>query len=91
VPIPVQLHALFNPTLNYVYFLLAALLPSVLQLVIVTASAYSVGIDVETPHRLRILRRLGGGIWPAMAGKLLPYTVVFLLVLCLSDFVLFGY
>ena len=25
-----------------------------------------------------------------MAGKLLPYTVVFLLVLCLSDFVLFG-
>jgi ABC-2 type transport system permease protein len=90
VPIPVQLHALFNPTLNYVYFLLAALLPSVLQLVIVTASAYSVGIDVETPHRLRILRRLGGGIWPAMAGKLLPYTVVFLLVLCLSDFVLFG-
>jgi ABC-2 type transport system permease protein len=58
--------------------------------VIVTASAYSVGIDVETRHRLRILRRLGGGLWPAMAGKLLPYTVLFLLVLCLSDIVLFG-
>jgi ABC-2 type transport system permease protein len=89
-PIPVQIHALFNPTLNYVYFLLAAILPSLLQLVIVTASAYSVGIDVETRHRLRILRRLGGGLWPAMAGKLLPYTVLFLLVLGLSDVVLFG-
>ena len=89
-PVPVQIHPLFNPTLNYVYFLLAAILPSLLQLVIVTSSAYSVGLDVETRHRLRILRRLGGGLWPAMAGKLLPYTVLFLLVLCLSDVVLFG-
>jgi len=89
-PIPVQTHALFNPTLNYVYFLLAAILPSLLQIVVVTASAYSVGIDVETRHRLRILRRLGGGLWPAMAGKVLPYTIVFLMVLGLSDAVLFG-
>jgi ABC-2 type transport system permease protein len=89
-PIPVQIHALFNPSLNYVHFLLAALLPSLLQIVIVTASAYSVGMDVETRHRLRILRRLGGGLWPAMAGKLLPYTVIFLLVLAASDAVLFG-
>src|SRR5216683_6891737 len=89
-PIPVQTHALFNPTLNYVYFLLAAILPSLLQIVVVTASAYSVGIDVETRHRLRILRRLGGGLWPAMAGKLLPYTVIFLMVLGVSDAVLFS-
>src|SRR5450631_3910067 len=79
-----------NPTLNYVFFLLAAILPSVLQIVMVTASAYSVGIDVETRHRLRILRRLGGGLWPAIAGKVLPYTIVFLMVLGLSDAVLFG-
>jgi ABC-2 type transport system permease protein len=89
-PIPVQTHALFNPTLNYVYFLLAAILPSLLQIVVVTASAYSVGMDVETRHRLRILRRLGGGLWPAIAGKLLPYTIIFLRVLGVSDGVLFG-
>jgi ABC-2 type transport system permease protein len=89
-PIPVQTHALFNPTLNYVYFLLAAILPSLLQIVIVTASAYSVGLDVETRHRLRILRRLGGGLWPAIAGKVLPYSILFLAVLGLSDAVLFG-
>ena len=88
-PIPVQTHALFNPTLNYVYFLLAALLPSVLQIVMVTTAAYSIGLDVETRYRLRILGRLGGGIWPAMAGKILPYTMLFMLVLGLSDTVLF--
>src|SRR5438270_1468217 len=89
-PIPVQTHPLFNPTLNYIYFLLAAVLPSVLQVVVVTCSAYSIGLDIETPYQLRILRRLGGGLWRAMGGKLLPYTVLFLIVLCSADAVLFG-
>ena len=89
-PIPVQINPLFNPTLNYAHFLLAALLPSVLQVIIVTTMAYAVGLDVETTHRLRILRRLGGGLWPAMAGKILPYTLLFLVVLGIADWVLFG-
>jgi ABC-2 type transport system permease protein len=88
--IPVQTNPLFNPTLNYVHFLLAALLPAVLQTVMVTASAYSMGLDVERRHRLRVLRRLGGGIWKAMVGKLLPYTILFLMALGLADSVLFG-
>jgi ABC-2 type transport system permease protein len=90
-PIPVQTHGLFNPTLNYVHFLLAALIPSLLQIVVVTTSSYSVGLDVETPHRLRILRRLGGGLWPALAGKLLPYTLIYLAILLLSDAILFHF
>ena len=92
-PIPVQINALFNPTLNYVFFLLTALIPSILQVVMVTTASYSIGLDVETRYRLRILRRLGGGLWPAMAGKILPYTILFMLVLGLSDtllFVVFG-
>ena len=89
-PVPVQLGALFNPTLNYTFFLLAALLPSILQIVVTTTAAYSVGLDVETPHRLRILRRLGGGLLPAIAGKMLPYTILFLFILGLADAVLFG-
>jgi ABC-2 type transport system permease protein len=89
-PIPVQIHPLFNPTLNYAHFLLAALLPSVLQVIIVTTMAYTVGQDAETLHRFRILRRLAGGLWPAMAAKILPYTLIFLAVLGLADTVLFG-
>jgi len=90
-PVPVQLHPLFNPALNYAHFLLAALMPAVLQIVVVVGSAYAVGLDVETPHRLRILRRLGGGLWAGMLGKLLPYTLLFLIVLGLGDAVLFGW
>jgi ABC-2 type transport system permease protein len=89
-PIPVQVNPLFNPTLNYAHFLLAALLPSVLQVIVVTTMAYAVGLDVETSHRLRVLRRLGGGLWPAMAGKILPYTLLFVVVLGIADWVLFS-
>ncbi|MGJ4860346.1 ABC transporter permease [Labrys sp. La1] len=89
-PIPVQTQALFNPTLNYAHFLLACILPAVLQIVIVLSSVYAVGLDTQTRHRLRILRRLGKGLWPALAGKMLPYTLIFLGVLGLSDAILFG-
>jgi len=88
-PIPVQVHPLFNPTLNYTHFLLAALLPALLQVVVVTGTAYSAGLDIETRHRLRILRRVGNGLWPALAGKLLPYTIIYLAVLAASDAVMF--
>jgi ABC-2 type transport system permease protein len=90
-PVPVQIHPLFNPALNYVFFLLAALLPAVLQVATVTTMAYSVGLDVQSPHRLRVMRRLGGGLWPAMTGKIVPYTILFLVVLGLSDLVLFEF
>jgi ABC-2 type transport system permease protein len=89
-PIPVRTNALFNPTLNYVYFLLASLVPTILQIVVVTSSAYSVGLDAETPGRFRTLRSLGNGLWKAMAAKILPYTIVFLIVLGIADCVLFG-
>ena len=90
-PIALQVNPLFNPSLDYTQFLLAALLPAVLQIFIATTSAYSLGLDVANPHRLRVLRRLGGGVWPAIAGKLLPYTLVFMLVFGIADAVLFGY
>ena len=90
-PIPIQSNTLFNPALNYAHFLLAALLPAVLQIIVVTTSAYSVGLDIEGRYRLVTLRRLGGGLWPALFGKLVPHTLVFLVIYGLADSILFGY
>src|SRR5260370_40695765 len=57
---------------------------------IVTAWGYRAGFDAQTALRLKPLRRLGGGLWPARAGKVLPYTLLFLMVLGLPDAILFG-
>lgn len=89
-PIPVRQSPLFNPALDYVHFLLAALLPAILQIFVATTAVYSVGLDLERRNRLMILERLGGSLLPAMLGKLLPYTLIFMMLLGLSDSVLFG-
>lgn len=89
-PIPVQQSALFNPTLNYIYFLLASFIPTILQIFICATSAYSVGLDRYRTVGLGTLHRLGGTLGTALLGKTLPYTAVFFLTLTSADLYLFG-
>lgn len=90
-PIPLQTHALFNPAFDYVHFLLAALVPTVLQVLAAAGTAYAISLDFGPGRDPRGLVRLAGGLLPAMLGKILPYTAVFLLILGLSDVVLYGW
>ena len=76
--------------MNYIHFLLAALIPTVLQIFICVTTAYSVSLERRSAAGLAVLSRLGGGLAPAIAGKLLPYTVAFLVTLGVADTVLFG-
>lgn len=89
-PVPVQQSPLFNPSLNYIHFLLAALVPTILQIFICATAAYTVGLDRRSASGLHRLGDLGGGIGPAMLGKMLPYTLTFLVTLAIADAVLFG-
>ena len=90
-PIPMQTHALFNPAFDYVHFLLAALVPTVLQILAAAGTAYAISLDFGSGRDPRELVRLSGGLLPAMLGKILPYTALFLLILGLSDVVLYGW
>ncbi|MFN3844543.1 MAG: ABC transporter permease [Paracoccaceae bacterium] len=89
-PIPLQAHALFNPAFDYVHFLLAALVPTILQIIAAAGTAYAISLDFGPGRDPQGLVRLAGGLLPAMLGKILPYTVVFLLILGLSDVALYG-
>lgn len=90
-PIPLQAHALFNPAFDYVHFLLAALVPTVLQIIAAAATAYAISLDFGPGRHPQVLARMAGGVLPAMLGKILPYTLVFLLILGLSDIALYGW
>lgn len=90
-PIPLQTHALFNPAFDYVHFLLAALVPTVLQITAAAGTAYAISLDFGPGRDPRALVQLAGGLLPAMLGKILPYSALFLLILGLSDVVLFGW
>ncbi|TQM89692.1 ABC-2 type transport system permease protein [Roseinatronobacter monicus] len=90
-PIPLQAHALFNPAFDYVHFLLAALVPTVLQIIAAAATAYAISLDFGPGRHPQVLARMADGVLPAMLGKILPYTVIVLLILGLSDIALYGW
>ncbi|KFE34246.1 MULTISPECIES: ABC transporter permease [Rhodobacterales] len=94
-PIPMQIHALFNPAFSYIDFLLSAVVPAVVQIMAAAAVTYALALDFARPATggappMLALSRQAGGVLPAMLGKLIPYTLIFLAVIGLADLVLFG-
>jgi ABC-2 type transport system permease protein len=76
-PIRVDYHTLFNPQLNYSYYLAAALLPAILQIFIVVGGVHAVGIELKEGTAGAWMEAAGGSAWRAVAGKLLPYALHF--------------
>lgn len=76
-PIRVDSHTLFNPQLNYVYYLVAALLPTVLQIFIIVAGVHALGVELKEGTAGAWIEAAGNSAWRAVAGKLLPYVVHF--------------
>jgi ABC-2 type transport system permease protein len=79
-PIRVERRALFNPQMNYVYYLLATLLPAMLQIFVLLATVQAAGSELKHGTAAEWLARAGGSVPRAVAGKLLPYTAIFLVL-----------
>lgn len=79
-PIRADRRALFNPWLNYVYFLVSSLLPTMLQIFIVVASVHAVGVELKDGTGRAWLDAAGGSATRAVVGKLLPYAVAHLVL-----------
>lgn len=76
--IRVQSSALFNPQLNYSYFLVVALLPAMLQIFMAVAAVEAVGSELRWGTAPAWVEEAGGRVWVALLGKLLPYGVLFM-------------
>jgi ABC-2 type transport system permease protein len=77
-PVRVQSSALYNPQLNYSYFLLVALLPAMLQILITLATVEAVGAELRWSSAPEWLQSAGNRVLPALAGKLTPYLLLYL-------------
>jgi ABC-2 type transport system permease protein len=79
---------LTNPALNYAGFLLRAVMPTTLHMVIAIAAAYSVGTEFSRRSRRAWLRCAGDSPLNALFGKLLPLFLVFLVLLAIDALIL---
>jgi ABC-2 type transport system permease protein len=82
--------ALVNPQKNYAQFLLRALLPTIIHVVITLAAGYSVGSEFRRRDARAWLESAGGNPIVALAGKLAPLCGIFVLIMLAEPFVLEG-
>jgi ABC-2 type transport system permease protein len=79
-PVRVDYHTLFNPQLNYLYYLVAALLPTLLQIFVIVTGVHALGVELKEGTAGEWMAAAGGRAWRAVVGKLLPYVVHFTLL-----------
>ncbi|KJC56056.1 ABC transporter [Bradyrhizobium sp. LTSPM299] len=82
--------ALVNPQKNYAQFLLRALLPTIIHVVITLAAGYSVGSEFRRRDARAWLESAGGDPVVALVGKLAPLFGVFFLIMLAVPLLLEG-
>lgn len=88
-PINLHQHVLFNPYGNYAYFLLSALFPLMIILFSMLSAIYATGIELREGTGPEWLKQADGSIIVALAGKLLPYTLLLTVNLVVMFMILF--
>src|SRR5262249_1260354 len=81
---------LANPERNYAQFLLRALLPVVLHVVIALAAGYAVGSEFSRRSMRTWLACAGGNPIVALVGKLAPLFTIFFVIMLLVPLILEG-
>ena len=81
---------LVNPQKNYAQFLLRALLPMIIHVVITLAAGYAVGSEFRRRNARAWLESAGGDPVVALVGKLAPLFCIFFLIMLAEILVLEG-
>lgn len=89
-PITIDLHQVSNPWTNYNIYLSTTLIPGVIMLFIFLVTAYSIGAELKFSRSHHWLSAADGNMFVAMTGKMLPQTLVFLAVIYIYMYYVFG-
>ena len=89
-PIRIDLHQVANPWTNYNVYLTTMIVPGILMLFMFLITAYSIGAELKFGSSREWLAMADDNIFVALLGKLLPQTVIWLLVVFVYDYYVFG-
>jgi ABC-2 type transport system permease protein len=90
-PITIDTHPIGNPWLNYSVYLNNVLLPGILQLIILIFTVSAFGSEIKAGNGQRLLAISKGSIIKVIAGKLLPYTIIYVCIALFFMSVLYYY
>ena len=89
-PITVDAHMIANPQGSYNYSLTTVFVPGILMLFMALLSAYAVGTEMKFDTGKEWLRMADNNIVVAILGKYLVHALVFLLVIFIYQYYIFG-
>lgn len=84
-PVTIETHPINNPTLDYAVYLNNLLVPGILILLIMLSTSYTIGMEWKFGTQKRLYAMSGNSSTIALAGKLLPQTVLFTLMFVFYD------
>lgn len=90
LPVNLEAHPLFNPSLDYSIYLANPFFFVLLQIIVLLVTAYVIGIEIKFKTSDGWLTAADNNIFVAVAGKLLPYSVIFIIMGILGNYVMFG-
>lgn len=88
-PIVLDSHMIGNQWTNYGIYLINIALPGILQLMILLMTIYSIGIELKTKSSREWLKVSENSLVAGLAGKLLPYTILFTILGIAGNFLLY--
>ena len=88
-PIAIDLHQVGNPWTNYNAYLSTMLIPGLQMLFIFLVTAYSLGTELKFRRNKLLMGKAHNNISVAIVGKLLPQTVVWLIVVLGYEFYIY--
>ena len=80
-----------NPGLNYSIYLSNTLIPGITMLMILMVTVFSIGVEIKEKSAEEWLRVGKQSIHISLLGKLLPHTLIFMIIGLFYNYYLYGY
>lgn len=89
MPIGFSTYGLFNPWLNYAYYVAPCFLVMILIIAAMLSTIYAVGTELRYGTSVEWLRSANGSLVGAIFGKLIPATLIIVLLVMIVGVVMF--
>ena len=89
MPVRFNKHVLFNPYINYGYYLSPSFMPMMLMIFAMLVTIFAIGTELKAGTAREWLDTAGGSVFAALVGKMLPLVVMMLLMTLMMFLILF--
>lgn len=90
LPVQASNHPIYNPGLDYSVYLSQPFFFVLFQVLILLTTVYAAGIEIKFRTATDWLATAKGNMTSAIFGKLFPYTIIYILIGWLANYVMFG-